>query len=110
MKKRLLFYLLLTASGVGSFAQNSTLKPQIDQPVYFDVSPPLRDMIHQNSLKTERSWKDGVVPNFFPPADYNAIEGQPPLTDPSLQIAFGALQTDTTIANFDGLVRWFRTP
>ena len=104
MKKRLLFFLMLSASGVYSFGQEIPLKPRADKAVYFDVSPPLKDMITTIPGKVDRTWKDGIVPNFFPPLD-SVNESYRPitLTDNALQLSFGPLQTDTTIRNFDGM-------
>jgi hypothetical protein len=102
--KKIFFYLMLAASGLNSFGQEDALKPHIARAVYFDVSPPLKDMILQAPATTDRSWKDGVVPNFFPPVETDkGINGQPARKDTVLQRSFGPLSTDTTIRNFDGL-------
>jgi hypothetical protein len=104
MKKQVLFALVLFSIGLGSFGQELPLVPQVDQPVYFDVSPPLRDMILREPGKADRTWKDGVVPNKFPSVDpVDVLNGQSGRPDPSLQLSFGMLPTDTTIRNFDGL-------
>jgi hypothetical protein len=103
MKKQVLFALLFLATVIGSFGQDAPLKPQVDKPVYFDVSPPLRDMIQKEPGKSDRSWKDGVVPNKFPPRENNMYGGQQP-ADQAVQQFFGPLQTDTTIRNFNGIV------
>jgi hypothetical protein len=104
MKNRILFYLLLSASGLSSFGQETPLKSRVDHAVYFDVSPPLKDMRIPAPGTIDRSWKDGVVPNFFPPLENdNGSNGQLNRFDTVLQRFFGLLQTDTTISNFDGL-------
>jgi len=104
MINKILFFLMLTAVGVSSFGQESPLRPHIDHAVYFDVSPPLKEMIFQASGKFDGSWKDGVIPNFFPPTDTdNGFNRTATLADPSLQLSFGPLQTDTTIQNFNGM-------
>jgi hypothetical protein len=103
MKKLFLFALILFTIVTGAYSQESPLKPQVDKPVYFDVSPPLRDMIMRTPAKADRSWKDGVIPNkFAPPDNRNAQEGHPAF-DPSIQKTFGYLQTDTTLQNFSGV-------
>ena len=95
---------MLLALGVSSFSQELQLRPMVDKPIYFDVSPPLRDMMLQAPGTIDRSWKDGVVPNFFPPLTaINTSDRQPTLTDFALQLSFGPLQSDTTIRNFEGL-------
>jgi hypothetical protein len=102
MKKQVLFVLMLVASVISSFGQELPLIPQVDKPIYFDVSPPLRDMIQREQEKSDRSWKDGVVPNVFPPVEAgDAIKST--LSDPSIQMSFGPLLTDTTIRNFNGI-------
>jgi hypothetical protein len=104
MINKILFFLMLTAIGVSSFGQETPLRPHSDHAVYFDVSPPLKDMIIQESGKFDGSWKDGVIPNFFPPTEPdNGFDRPAILADPSLQLSFGPLQTDTTIQNFDGM-------
>jgi PKD repeat protein len=71
--------------------------------VYFDVSPPLRDMVNHQIKKTDQTWKQGFVGNYFDikkpeprknfPADY---------VDPVKQLIYGSLTLDTTLQNFDG--------
>ena len=104
MKKHFLFSLILFSVFTGGFSQNLPLKPQVDKPVYFDVSPPLRDLVLRTPSRVDHSWKDGVVPNKFAPSDnQTSQEGQQPFVDPSVQEAFGYLQTDTTLQNFNGV-------
>lgn len=85
-------------------AQDTRLIPTVDHAVYFDISPPLRDMIKSGNLKIDPSWKDGVVQNYFKPAGLN---DQPQLPDgyrdPGLQDYNGSLPSDTTIQNFEGM-------
>ena len=85
-----------------SYGQNDVSKPIVQSPVYFDVSPPLREMIKHLPLKAETSWKDGIVRNKF--NIRHRPQGQVPggLSDPSLQTMNGTAITDTTIVNFDG--------
>ena len=46
-------------------AQDVVLKPVTDPPVYFDVSPPLRDMLTITPRKYDGSWKVSEVKNYF---------------------------------------------
>jgi hypothetical protein len=104
MKNFFSLFLLLVATGVGTFGQGRSIGPRVDLPVYFDVSPPLKDMIIHWQGKTDRSWKDGVVPNYFPPKEQNRDkENVPDNRDQALQLLFGPLMTDTTISNFNGV-------
>jgi hypothetical protein len=103
MKKILLLVLVLGFCVHFSFGQNQVIGPIVKRPVYFDVSPPLRDMIKNFPAKAETSWKDGIVKNHFnirPKQTGMAPGGQ---SDPNLQTINGPLTTtDTTIQNFDG--------
>ncbi|MFH1160368.1 MAG: T9SS type A sorting domain-containing protein [bacterium] len=85
------------------WAQTEILIPTVDKPVYFDVSPPLRDMYRIAPGPVDRSWKDGVVPNRFNQEEPGTEAGILNAPDAALQDYFGSLLTDTTISNFDGL-------
>ncbi len=102
MKK--IFSLILIAGFCMNFAfgQNNITGPIIQNPVYFDVSPPLRDMVKNLPPKADNSWKDGIVKNHF--NIHPKPSGQAPggLSDPNLQTKSGLIITDTTIQNFDG--------
>jgi hypothetical protein len=104
MKKITLFAFLLFAVTGNTFSQNQPIKPTVQRASYFDVSPPLRDMLMQTSMKADNSWKDGVVKNMFNVRKRKTQES-PFLTetDPSVQNFFGPLVTDTTLQNFEGL-------
>jgi hypothetical protein len=84
------------------FAQQRALVPVVVRAVYFDVSPPLRDMVRLIPGKVDRSWKDGVVQNVF-----DAGRTPEPLpagvTDPGIQDNPGTILIDTVIQNFNGL-------
>ncbi|MCX6305054.1 MAG: T9SS type A sorting domain-containing protein [Bacteroidetes bacterium] len=95
--------ILLLAMRVAT-AQETRLIPSADHAVYFDVSPPLRDMVKSAMVRADGSWKDGVVNNYVDPhGDADRKPGQSPPQDPGLQDYFGNLLTDTTIQNFDGM-------
>ena len=84
-------------------AQNGRLIPTADRPVYFDISPPLRDIFKTAPGPEDKSWKDGVVPNRFSEETYGTEYGQSFPDDAIRQDHDGALLTDTTLSNFDGL-------
>jgi hypothetical protein len=97
MKKILLCMLVPVLASLYGFTQKPVMV--VDRPVYFDVSPPLRDMVaslpHRDKVIGEEA-----VKNYFRrsemqfPADY---------TDAVRQHFFGPqVVTDTTIQNFDG--------
>lgn len=78
-------------------------QPVVMQPVYFDVSPPLRDMVQDTLSVPDRSWKDFIEMN-----PTNRMSGEsdvvvPFFPDPIRQKDFGTLLTDTTIQNFEGV-------
>ena len=61
-----LYLLIILLSGLTATAQQQTISPaSVQKPIYFDVSPPLRDMIDFEHIKVDLSWKDGVVKNHF---------------------------------------------
>ena len=64
MNRVSLFLLLLLITFSGK-AQNAALKPVVLKPVYFDVSPPLRDLQNLPVTKADLTWKDGIVKNRF---------------------------------------------
>ncbi len=104
--KKIVYLLIFLFSSVtlGFSQQKEDLKPVVTKPIYFDVSPPLRDMVNQLHKKTDNTWKEGVIENYTSPhggsAQYPSIAG---FRDPVLQDNFGSVLTDTSIVNFDGL-------
>jgi hypothetical protein len=102
MKKTFSLLILLLPVMNFAVAQETALKPRVDRAVYFDVSPPLRDMMKSEPGKLDASWKDGVVKNYF-----SIVTGQQPdgpvSGDPGLQDYNGDLPSDTTIQNFEGM-------
>jgi len=82
-------------------AQETRLIPRVDHAVYFDISPPLRDMQPSAMVQIDRSWKDGVVNNYV---DFSGdAHRKPGQYDQGTQEYFGKLLADTTIRNFDGM-------
>jgi len=85
------------------FAQTDVSKPIVQSPTYFDVSPPLRDMVKQYPVKADNSWKDGIVKNqLYPFGRPTDEESKSAPVDPSVQKWYGRGIMDTTIMNFDG--------
>jgi len=100
----LLSSLILLQLSLFSQPGSPALKPRVFKPVYFDVSPPLKDLVKELPATEDLSWKDGVVMNYFNPA-YGGSGGQTDgiVVDPVLQNSNGLLPGDTTVRNFDGL-------
>ncbi|MCX6247564.1 MAG: BACON domain-containing carbohydrate-binding protein [Bacteroidetes bacterium] len=102
MKKGYLFLSLLVLCASFLFGQNNVVGPIVQTPVYFDVSPPLRDMVKYAPSKADLSWKDGIVKNKFNVRPRPVGQAPGGFTDPGLQIMNGTTIEDTTIVNFDG--------
>jgi hypothetical protein len=104
MRKSIILIVMVLMGINLSYAQQEASRPVVDQPVYFDISPPLRDMINLAPEKYDCSWKDGIVKNHFnvTPGAYQT-SGIPNFRDPGLQDHFGVIIPDTTIQNFDGV-------
>lgn len=90
--------------GISSgFAQNGVSKPLVQKPTYFDISPPLRDMVKYAPEKVDNSWKDGIVRNYNNPYGATANEQMKAVgVDPNVQRWFGQTLSDTSILNFGG--------
>lgn len=98
--KHLSLFILFLIYIVPSFSQ----APKVAKPVYFDITPPLRDMVQSIPGPEDRSWKDGVIMNYFP----SDKEIQSPndaawMIDPGFQSNDGILTGDTIISNFDAI-------
>jgi len=103
MKKPIILLVLIMCINF-IFAQNKAtgeLKPIVCKPVYFDVTPPMRDMISLPPSPGDHSWKDGIVKNFFNVKKNNA--SIPNVFDPGVQYLPGQVLVDTTIQNFQGI-------
>ena len=83
------------------FAQSS--EPLIKAPIYFDVSPPLRDMVKIQPPKADNSWKE-VRNHFNVRKNKNKQVFNQNWVDPVIQNFTGtrSVTVDTTIQNFDG--------
>ena len=70
MMKQISFLLLACITVLISPAQSTAdIKPRVSKCIYFDVSPPLRDMIKTPAAKADMSWKDGIVLNHLRRSD-----------------------------------------
>jgi len=103
MKKIYSFFLIFPIGLTVLFAQSGSLKPSVDKAIYFDISPPLRDMVQVKPGKYDNSWKEGVVKNVFDLNRDSLRHWSKTFTNPRLQADFGILQTDTIIEDFDGM-------
>ena len=80
MKTRLLYVFAGILFFLSGYAQQDVIRPtSVTHAVYFDVSPPLRDMVPEASTEADRTWKTGVVKNF--------LNLRPPDTTPVVDLA-----------------------
>ncbi len=103
MKKLFLFSVGIFISIGALYAQGGISQPIVTKAVYFDISPPLRDMVQDTNATADMSWKVNIVKgpmNTFSNDSYNP---DPYFEDPIRQYAFGQIQTDTTLQNFQGV-------
>lgn len=104
MKKIILtvaFLLLCSCLIPSAFSQ---LRPTVKRAVYFDKTPPLRDMQLVEPGPRDRSWKNGIIRNEDSGRKRN--ENPNPLPaghDPVWQKSFGHRDEALIIANFDGV-------
>ena len=99
MKSSLLLILVCFLPAGYSFAQTG---PEVIKPVYFDVSPPLRDLYRTVPEKADNSWK--VILNHFnankKPRQHFPADWKDPLVRNDIKL--WATSQDTIIADFDG--------
>ena len=101
--KKLPFILFLCLTTISAIAQQKQSSPTaVESPVYFDISPPLRDMAVLKHVKVDISWKDGSVRNNFNSRHPDSQLTDTNFSDPSRQLQFGTTQTDAPIENFEG--------
>lgn len=94
------FFLIVSLS----FGQQETSKPIVIQATYFDVSPPLREMVKNLPDKADRTWKDGVVKNMLHHERFRSADTDDPrASDPMVQSWNGPRETDSVEQSFDGV-------
>lgn len=103
MKKIFTLFALLGIFSTSAFSQNAASKPIVRKAVYFDVSPPLRDMVAHQTDKVDQTWKSGVVKNNHYPFGITDDQNEYKGTDPTLQRWMGQTAAPETDQNFDGV-------
>ena len=104
MKKKITLFVAFILLAAISFSQQEASKPIVITASYFDVSPPLRDMIKTIPAKADQTWKDGVVKNFFDVKRSRQADTDDPLaTDPNVQSMQGPRAPDSVEQSFDGV-------
>ncbi|HNY02356.1 MAG TPA: hypothetical protein PKG48_07210, partial [Bacteroidales bacterium] len=103
MKNTFILAACLLLAPAFSFSQETGQKPIVMKPVYFDVSPPLIDMVQKSDVIIDHSWKEGIVKNKLNTLSHDEGDNSYVGVDPVVQPFFGDQVTDTTIQNFDGV-------
>lgn len=103
MNRIILFILCccLTVSGLMAQDENSP-KPQVFTNTYFDVSPPLRELVKTAPQKADNSWKDGVVKNIHYPFGFPKDEPNN-APDRTVQNTNGPRHADSIVLNYEGI-------
>jgi hypothetical protein len=97
MKKLFFFLLIPVLAGFSGFSQKAVMV--VSKPVYFDVSPPLRDVVAALPQKEDLSGEQ-TVKNHFRKSQQKFDEKY---ADPAIQHFNGPkIVMDSTIQNFDG--------
>ncbi len=102
MKKNILLLSTLFLFVLAGFAQTESSKPIVQKAMYFDVSPPLRDMMKAAPEKADNSWK--IIKNHFDLNKSGWKSFPEDWTDPRRQRIYNqrATTSDSTIQNFEG--------
>ena len=105
MKTTFTFFLLMLMGFSMAIAQEENQKPVVIKANYFDVSPPLRDMVQRTDMLIDNSWKECVVKNKLNTVSKESTSATTDNSkpDPTVQTNFGDAIADTTIQNFDGV-------
>ena len=97
---RTILILLLFLATLTDVSAQEMSGPMTGKAVYFDVSPPLRERPAIRPGKSDRSWKEGVVPNRADPAGTALRAG---VRDSVVQYRQGQTVPDSLILGFAGL-------
>ena len=96
------FLVFILLPGFFLSAQNHSSGPIVSKPVYFDISPPLRDLEMLPVTRADLTWKDGIVRNKFN-FRRKRDHANPFTPDLSVQTYKGESTNDTTAQNFPGI-------
>jgi len=104
------YLILILAMLVAGFIQGQDEQdvnvPIISKAVYFDVTPPLRDMPIVLPGERDRSWKDNIIQNKSVEDEYKNMEADIPenFVDPVLQPSYpSSREISGPVLNFDGI-------
>jgi hypothetical protein len=107
LNRSLIFLLAMMMAGLiqGQDEQEINV-PIVSKAVYFDVTPPLRDMPIVLPGERDRSWKDNIIENKSMEEEYKIRRDDIPdsFVDPVLQLTYPATREITgPVMNFDGV-------
>lgn len=98
--RNLLMLFIVFFSSTCLFGQEILQPAIVQKAVYFDVSPPLSQMMSRDSARADRTWKEGVVKNIF----RKAPEEKAGFVDPVIQHRMGTLAPQKAVnASWDGV-------
>jgi hypothetical protein len=103
MKKNLYLFICIVLFANPGFSQQESGKPTVIKASYFDISPPLRDLVQDPNAKVDMTWKEGIVKNTLNTFSNTNENTDHSFQDPVRQSVFGQIQTDTTIQNYEGV-------
>ena len=104
MKTNFLALITILIFLIESISASAQLKPQLRKAVYFDKTPPLREMELIKPSTRDRSWKDKVIRNEESEREFNDNPNPLPAgDDPVWQREPGTRTGNEIISNFDGV-------
>jgi hypothetical protein len=104
MKSFPVICLLMILTIIINVPSNAQIKPKVNKAVYFDKTPPLRDMELFVPGPRDRSWKDGIIRNEGSGRVFNDNPNPLPAGgDPVRQQNFGFRSNRDIVTNFDGV-------
>ncbi|MCX6235915.1 MAG: T9SS type A sorting domain-containing protein [Bacteroidetes bacterium] len=105
MKRFLFLSGLIVLSSLVLQAQEVFQLTRVEKAVYFDKTPPLRDMKVILPGQRDRSWKNGLVEDKYQEESSrnHSFEIRENFTDPVLQAYFGKHSVRGPIRNYDGV-------
>ncbi len=100
--KKITFVLTLLLIGSISYLNAQKLVPKVTKAAYYSLSKPLRNMTEADNDKIVKTWKDGLVKNYFGKTakDYKPNQKT---EEKSIQRKNGKRPSKSMLINFDGM-------
>ncbi|MFZ4522272.1 MAG: T9SS type A sorting domain-containing protein [Bacteroidales bacterium] len=102
MARNVMLAMLLALFPVATLFPQEVPVPLSCKPVYFDVSPPLRNLKMRGNENIDGTWKEGAVPNFVQTRGVmdSLVRN---VEDTSLQTRQGYVSPGSILLNFEGM-------